>query len=541
MNIGNVFFRMMNYDKSLENYLQSYDILKEAKDTLRMGVCLGNIGNVYIIKKNYAKALEYYNQSIDIRNKLGDFDGVAACYANLAIVQLDQHHYKEAIDYVNRSLEICEKTGNKLTKAVMLTDLADIYSEMKDYKKSIQSQMASLQLAKEMGSLEMMKANYEGLSVSYNESKNYNKALEYYELFLDAKDSMLNEETMKSMAEMQTKYETEKKDGEIKLLQTDKTLQDIDMKKQEAKIEGANTALYSFSGLGLLLLLTLVVVIRNFIQKRKINDQLSQLNFAITDQKNKIEFQNSNITRNIEHAKSFQKKMIPSAEMVKKIIPNSFVLFKPKDIVSGDFYWLKNSGDKTFLAAVDCTGHGVPGAFMSIHGYNLLEKITNEKQINSASEILDELNDEIRGSLSHGGDADTEKFGMDMSAITIDRKKMELQFAGARNPVIIIRADRSLVEIKADRVTIGSASEKFTNHTLLLQNGDMIYLFSDGYADQIGGPQRKKYLTVNFKNLLLSIAGKNVEEQQNILAETHHEWMGNYTQTDDVMVIGIRV
>jgi serine phosphatase RsbU (regulator of sigma subunit) len=396
-------------------------------------------------------------------------------------------------------------------------------------------------MARSIRSNRVLCESYRLAYVAYKAKNEPAKALEYFDKYITTKDSILNQDNMKSVNEMHAKFDTEKKEKKIAILQKDKEMNTLELQKQEESGFRQKLFLGGMSGGILIILLAGIYLSITFLQKSRTNKLLLEKNGAIYLQKMIIEQKNETITLGFNYAKTIQDKIIPSPNSMKENCGEHFVFFQPKDIVSGDFYWAGSNNGSNFLAAIDCTGHGVPGALMSLNAYDILENICKEKRINEPAQFLDELNAAIKNDVAENANAGAEKFGMDMSLISIDRKKMELQFAGARNPMIIIRRDGSLIETKADRITIGSATEKFNNHTILLQNGDMIYLFSDGYADQIGGPQRKKYLTGNFKNLLLSIADKEVNEQQRILAKTHFEWMGNYTQTDDVMVIGIRV
>ncbi|GAF75449.1 unnamed protein product, partial [marine sediment metagenome] len=214
------------------------------------------------------------------------------------------------------------------------------------------------------------------------------------------------------------------------------------------------------------------------------------------------------------------------------------------DIVSGDFYWLHISDSKQFITAVDCTGHGVPGAFMSLIGHNSLNKIVKEYGFTEPAAILDQLNDEVSGTLAQQSDSDEVKDGMDLSLIVYDFKTREMQYAGAYNALYLIR-DGELSETKADRFSIGLSSikvgQKFTNHTIKVKKGDAFYLFSDGYADQFGGIHGKKFKTRNVKELLLSIQHMSMNEQKEHLDKIMEEWRGDLSQIDDILFIGMRI
>jgi len=271
----------------------------------------------------------------------------------------------------------------------------------------------------------------------------------------------------------------------------------------------------------------------------------------VVRQKEEIEIKNQelevlykHVTDSIKYAKRIQEAILPPDSLVKKLLPQSFVLYKPKDIVSGDFYWVDQKNGKSMFAAVDCTGHGVPGAFMSIVGYNILKQSVANNSFDSPAQILDALNEGVSETLHHGHDATQAKDGMDLSLCVIDYKKMELQYAGAYNPLYLVR-DGKLIQTKADKFPIGlflgEEKKKFTNHVIPLQKGDTIYIFSDGYADQFGGPSGKKFMASHFRDLLLDVCKHPIEKQKDLLNKTIEEWRGPLDQVDDILVIGVTV
>jgi serine phosphatase RsbU (regulator of sigma subunit) len=226
---------------------------------------------------------------------------------------------------------------------------------------------------------------------------------------------------------------------------------------------------------------------------------------------------------------------------VNQLLPQSFILYKPKATVSGDFYWLGQVKEKIICAVADCTGHGVPGAFMSLLGYNMLENAVKGIQEIKPAAILDTLSEEVKKRLT-ATDSEETKHGMDIALISIDSSNNRLEFAGAHNSLYLVR-NQEITELKADKMGIGAnAKAAFSNHTLELKKGDMIYLFTDGFPDQIGGPKRKKFFYPPFKELLLQISSLDPEVQKLKLNETHNEWMGDkMDQTDDILIMGIRI
>ena len=239
--------------------------------------------------------------------------------------------------------------------------------------------------------------------------------------------------------------------------------------------------------------------------------------------------------------------MLPPEQYFHEVLNDAFILFKPRDIVSGDFYWIKQVKQYTILAAADCTGHGVPGAFMSMLGMSFLNEIVFRREITQANQVLNELRKQIRNSLRQHGQPEESKDGIDMALCVIDEKNNTLQYSGANNPLYLIRdknGEPELTEYKADRMPLGyyqGQFNPFTNNDIKLEYGDVFYLFSDGFIDQKGGKDNKKFMSKKFKDLLIKIHQEPLQEQQKILDKTLADWMGENSQIDDILVVGVRV
>jgi serine phosphatase RsbU (regulator of sigma subunit)/HAMP domain-containing protein len=249
------------------------------------------------------------------------------------------------------------------------------------------------------------------------------------------------------------------------------------------------------------------------------------------------------VTDSIHYAKRIQEAILPPQPLFNQLLPNSFVLFKPKDIVSGDFYWLDKKGENVYFAAVDCTGHGVPGAFMSIVGSNILKDALNNTNLVKPSEIMDKLNEGVVSTLHVGLTEKQTKDGMDMTLCSLNHRTLELQFSAAFNPLCLVR-NKQLIQYKADKFPVGAfigEKQKFTNNVIQLQKGDTVYIFSDGYADQFGGPRGKKFMVGNLRQLLTEISDLPAEEQRLKLDKCIEAWRGTLEQVDDVLVIGIKI
>jgi phosphoserine phosphatase RsbU/P len=282
-------------------------------------------------------------------------------------------------------------------------------------------------------------------------------------------------------------------------------------------------------------------------QNRKLIEELKEANQTleqkVIDRTQKIEAQNKDITSSIQYASRIQHALLPTNEELKKYLPSNFILSKPRDIVSGDYYWLASKDDKIIIAVSDCTGHGVPGAFMSILGVSFLNEIVSKAVTVRANEILNQLTGQVIKSLHQTGKYDEARDGMEMAICILDYKRAKLQFSGAFRPLYHIH-NQELIEYKGDSMPIGiyeKEDQSFTNTEIPFNKGDMIYLFTDGYTDQFGGDNRKKLLTDNFKKLLININHRSLPEQKKALEKNYETWKGENDQIDDILILGIRL
>jgi len=319
--------------------------------------------------------------------------------------------------------------------------------------------------------------------------------------------------------------------------------QDVTIVKQTDTIENQGTIITLFIIIFLLVVGLGSILIRQIRITKRINTKLAQKNDEVSLQRDKIIEQNKHITDSIVYAQRIQHAILPPQDIIAQNVPDHFILFKPRDIVSGDYYWMTQIDDIIIVTAADCTGHGVPGAFMSLLGITFLNEIVHEKGIIQPHEILNQLRIRIKESLNKEGNIEEYKDGMDMAICMIHKKTHELEYAGAYNSLYIIR-DKELQEIKADKMPVGLSGrmdESFTLQKTKLQENDSFYMFSDGYPDQFGGPKDKKFMTKKFKELLIQVQDKKMDEQKEILNSTIENWKGEAEQVDDILVIGIKV
>jgi len=530
-NIGLIFQLQGKIDEAIAYQFKSLKIKEELNDKLGVSVAYSNIATYYVEKKKYKESLDYNFKSLKLKQELGDKPGEGLCYSTIGTVYAAQKKTKEALNYQLKALKIMEDIGDIKSVITTCNVIGVTYEEAHVYEQALLYYEKALEKAKNIDYREGIKEAYRNLATTYASLNNYKKAFECNNLYYQEKDSLLNKDVLKQVTEINTKYQTEKKEQEIQLLTKDQQLKDKTLREQRVVRIGL------FVGLGLLVILSFTLYNR-YRFKQKANNLLEK-------QKKEIEEQNILITDSIDYAKTIQEAVFPSETKMKNFFPDSFVLYKPKAIVSGDFYLVEEKNDKIICTVADCTGHGIPGAFMSLLGFNMLENIIETKNFTAPSTILTELNQKMIATMSQDPANETSvKHGMDASVISIDRESMQLQFAGAHNPLYQIR-DNTLIEVKADKMSVGSYKEgqliEFNNHTISIEKGDVFYLFSDGFPDQIGGPKRKKFYYPPFKELLVSIHKMDMLDQKHFLDKTITSWRGERDQTDDILVVGIRI
>ncbi|MBL7883619.1 MAG: tetratricopeptide repeat protein [Bacteroidia bacterium] len=582
--IGNIQTDLSNSESALDYNLKALKLREELNDSFAMASSLINIGKIYYNLKAYPKAHDYYQQSLLIREKINDQAGIAACYNNIANFYGDQGDNLKALEYLKKSLEIKEKLGNKKGVAYTLNNLGSIYTALNEHTKAREYYTKSYELKKEVkdargmlssltnigvsyyytndlssavkyfvlaseeaqkvGAKDIALSSFQNAAETYSELKDYKNAAKYYSLSLDLKDSILSVESSKALHEMQAKFNYEKQEKEIHILKQEKEIQALDVARTKLIKNGF------IIGFILILIITFIIYSR-YQLKQKANQKLEHQKQEITRQHNElntaygqIEAKNKDITDSIKYAKRLQEAILPTAEFDRTFNGNGFILYKPKDIVSGDFYWMWKNKNLVYLAAVDCTGHGVPGAFMSIVGHNLLNQAVKEHQLREPAKVLDEVNKGVTETLRQYEEESTVKDGMDIALCCLNTDTLELQYAGAFNPLWII-SENQFQEIKADKFPIGTfigeRLSSFKNNSIQLKEGDCFYLFTDGYADQFGGEKGKKFKYRQLQDLLLKNCNKKAPEQKDVLEQTFVKWIGQLEQVDDVLIIGINV
>ncbi|MCX7987537.1 MAG: tetratricopeptide repeat protein, partial [Bacteroidales bacterium] len=479
--------------------------------------------------QQYKVGLDFTEKALEIAKQLDDKRLIASCLNNIGTIYSLAGIADKALNFYQQALKINREIDNQADVVVNLLAIGIIYSYNGNYTQAQQYFNQSLELARRLQKTETEKDIYYNLSVMFENMGNCTKALSYFKQYASLKDTLLNKETFRQIAELKTKYETEKKQREIELLNKDKKLKENQIRQQRM-------AIIFFIVLTLVISALIVLLVRQNEQRKRTNKALAEKNELITEQKKEI-------TDSIQYASRIQKAVLPPQEVIRNYFSDYFILYLPRDIVSGDFYFVTSYGSKIVVAAADCTGHGVPGAFMSMLGMALLQEILGKMEHFKADNILNELRQLVVRSLHQSQGSYTTRDGMDMALYILDSNTHQLSFSGANNPLIIVR-DQEIFELKADKMPIGvyeKMDQPFTEKTFEVKMGDMLYTFSDGYQDQFGGPEGKKFMSKRFKELLLSISSLSCKDQHEKLEQAFLEWKGDGPQIDDVLVVGVRV
>jgi serine phosphatase RsbU (regulator of sigma subunit) len=535
--IGNVYFSQHQYPQAALTFEKVLHIRESLGDSSGVADCCNNLGASYKHTSQFDMAFGYYNRALRIYQSTHNMGGVSFIYSNLSSCYMDMGKAAEALDYGLKGLHIDEEMQSKNDIAISCQNIAEAYQNLHQYDKALEYGMRSLTMCKELKDAEGIELGYGELSSIYAAKKDFEKAYANFVLYSQMKDSLFNSESSKQIAGMNAKYENGKKEQAILLLNKDKELSDSRDKKKNILIYAALAGLALMAGL-------VTLIFRSNKHKQRANRLLSMQKEEIARQKDMVEEKNKEVTDSIRYAKRIQEAILPGMDLVHSLASDSFVLFKPKDIVSGDFYWFEKSGPWLLFAVADCTGHGVPGAFMSIVGSNLLNQCVNEKGMTNPALILDDLNIGLSRTLHQNYSESGVKDGMDIALCAVNTNTLQMAYAGAYNPLWIVSVG-AMQELKADKFPVGAfigeELKKFHATEVQLKKGDCLYLFSDGYADQFGGTKGKKFKYKPLQELVLSMAGMPMQEQEYKLQSTLETWKMGFEQTDDVCVIGIRV
>ncbi len=560
-NIGVVYKSHGNIPKTLAYYFQSLKIKERMHDTIGIANSYSNIGNLYsdtddtineikYLKKALAlrilindvsgigisnmsiglyyqnldqldKALPYIKKGLKISEMIKDEEAIAIGSYNLANIYYKQNKLDECVALYEKALEISRKNNIKEGVATCLEVLGEISFKKKDPNKAIRLLEESYSLAVELDIKELISSISGKLYEIYEATGNYKKAFTYHKIHTSVKDSLFNKENIRKLTSEGIKYEHEK----------EKIILEKEQEKKEAsaKSESFKKDLILYASI----LFLMVVSVFSFIIFKRLKENRKQ--------KDIIEHQRNEMIDSINYAKRIQFALLAHQDLLNTNLPEHFVFFKPKDIVSGDFYWATKKNNYFYLAVCDCTGHGVPGAFMSLLNISFLNEAINEKNILEPNEVLNHVRMRLIENM------DGKQDGMDAILLRYKCPQpgeliTEIVYAAANNTPILIR-DSSVISCTKDKMPVGKGETNysFTRQTLTLQKGDSLFLYTDGFADQFGGPKGKKFKYKQLNDLLLTNTNLTSKEQNANLNTVMEQWQGNLEQVDDVCVIGIKI
>ncbi|HEY6160424.1 MAG TPA: tetratricopeptide repeat protein [Bacteroidia bacterium] len=536
-NIAGVYQRQNDFENAIVYTEKSLHIREKNHDRKGVSQSYNNLGNIYALQKNFTLALDYLNKAYTIRKELGLKRGMASTLEGLAGVYSELGQYDKAIEIHLQARSIYEEIGNKDGIVDCIYNLGLTYFQKEDFKKALECFLHTLDLSKQNQLLEYISSANQSASECYSKLGDWKNAMSYYKNYIVTRDSMYNKENTKKIVQSQMTYEFSRKEALAKAEQDKKdALADSDRQKERFI---RNTLI----GGVLVVCVFALFVLRSYRQKRKANVLLEEQKKKIAQQKELVDEKNKEILDSIHYAQRIQAAILPPGDELRRSFPESFLLFLPKDIVSGDFYWVSEREEFIFYAVCDCTGHGVPGSFMSMLGTALLNEVVNEKKITEPADILDMLRVKIILALKQRGVSGENKDGMDMCLVRINKQKTELVYAAANNSLYLVR-NGELTDHKGDKQPVGISggnSMQFSQHCLLLRQGDCIYAFTDGYADQFGGPKGKKFKYRQLEELLVLNASRGMNEQKEILENKFLSWKSDHAQVDDVCAIGIKI
>ncbi|MFI5151006.1 MAG: tetratricopeptide repeat protein [Bacteroidia bacterium] len=526
-NLGAIFIGQGQLKEAMDYFNKALLLQQQLKDSVGIARSICSIGVVCLGQKKLTEALDYLIQSLRIRERIRDEPGISYSLNNIGAIYFRQGKNEEALECYRRSLAIKERLKDKLGLVYPLNNIGDIYLHQKNYKAAYDYANRSLNLSKELGYPDVIKNAERLLSKIDSATGNGMGAFEHYKRSVFYRDSASNEKTRKAATRKQLQYEYEKKEALLKAGQEkERAIAEEKSRKQQIAIWAV------MAGLILAALFSIIL----FRSLKLTNKQ----KLIIEEKNNIVEEKQREILDSITYAKRLQEAILPSLSDVTSCFPENFILYRPKDIVAGDFYWMEQVNDFIYIAAADSTGHGVPGALVSIVCSNALNRAVKEFELKDTGSILDKTRELVLETFSKS--VSEVKDGMDISLLAVNSRSNKVFWSGANNSLLYIENGK-LQEVRPDKQSIGKTEkpQPFTTHVITPVSGTIYYLFTDGFADQFGGPKGKKFKYKQMEELLLSNAAKSMAEQRAILSNAFEFWKKELEQVDDVTVIGIRI
>lgn len=527
INLSDIYFNNEELQKADEYSNKALVYAFRADQKLPIANVYNQLGAINIRKENLNKAIEYYTKALEIYSKENESGKQALVCLGLSNAYLKQKNQVKYEDYLLQSYRYCILASDLQIKARVYDKLALLYIGKKDYGKAEAFADTSYRFAKKLSYSDLLANAAQDLSEIYKNQHDYNKAFLFLSEAKRIQDSLKSDATKKSIIKSQYQMEYNKKSIELKAEQDKKDAVRESEKRQQQMI------------LALTFVALTTIAIFAFVAFKNYKKTKKQ-NVIIENQKALVDEKQKEILDSISYAKRLQEAILPPKEFINANLRDNFIYYKPKDIVAGDFYWAEKSGDLFFIAAADSTGHGVPGALVSVVCSNALNRSVKEFKLTEPGKILDKSRELVIETFAKSGSE--VKDGMDISLLCIDLKNKSVSWSGANNPLWYVN-NGVLTEIKADKQPIGRVDkpEPFNTYKITYSGKTTFYLFTDGLADQFGGPNGKKFKYKQFADLLLKMNGQVLGQQQDEINSVFSDWKGNLEQVDDVCVIGLEV
>jgi serine phosphatase RsbU (regulator of sigma subunit) len=530
---------------ALKYYQKDLKISEELDDQLGISITLCNIGAVYDYQTNYPMALKYYLESLDLAEKLGDKQGVGITLGNIGNVYAAQLDYPKALEYYINSLKINEEIGDKQGIGISNGSIGGLYTKLGKFKEAEFHLKIAVSICKEIGAQNFEKDYHNYLATLYEKTNRPALAFDHYKSYISLRDTIFSIDNSKKILRTEINHDYEKQ----KAVEDAKHVKEMEKQEALSKEEKRrqNIILYTVgTGLGLVLVF-LFFIYRSNRQKQKANKIITLQKLEVEKQKYLIEEKHREITDSINYAERIQRSFLATKDLLDENLKEYFVFFQPKDVVSGDFYWASKLSNGNFaLVTADSTGHGVPGAIMSIANIACLKESVT-KGLTAPDEILNETRKLVIEYLKNDGTQEGGKDGMDASLVCFDFQNKKLNYAAANNPVWVVRENKVL-EFAPDKMPVGKHDKQnipFTSFQFDLKKGDIVYTLTDGMPDQFGGPDSdkggKKFMYKKLKELLISISSDSMEKQKEKLNHAFFTWKGDLEQVDDVCIIGVKI
>ncbi len=568
--IGEVYLQQKEYEKALEHFEIGRELAAGSNDDFSLSGIYNNLGEAYLMQKRFAEAMKIFLQKQALDERIDNIQGQGTVADNIGQIWVGRGDsaksagnepfavdcYQNAVDYFQSAIRNRENIEYLEGLAISYNNLGGAYRRLGNDMEAVIQGNKGLEIAEQYGFVKEIRNISDNLFRSYQRLGNSAAALTALLRYHEMDDSLASVANQKEILRQEYRYQYEK-DTLAKRIQFEQEKK-MDKLAHDAELKEAALQRYLMAG-GIVFLLALGgTAFLGYRRKKKDNQVISEQKQLVEHAFAELDEKNTEILDSIAYAKRIQSAILPPSRLVKEYLKNSFILYKPKDIVAGDFYWMETAGEKIIFAAADCTGHGVPGAMVSVVCNNGLNRSVREHKFTKPGQILDKTREIVIQEFEKS--EEEVKDGMDIALCSLEGLKLE--YAGANNPLWIVRkgeipnetrlspktklevtGDYTFMEVKADKQPIGKYVDPlpYTTHELQLQKGDTLYIFSDGYVDQFGGEKGKKFKPANFRKLLISIQSESMDRQKQLLDEAFESWRGDLEQIDDVCIIGVRV